>query len=243
MGAESLPSVLVVVDDAANCLNLADILTDLGYRVDTAPDGPAGLAMIQARPYDVALLDFKMPGMTGLELYGRIKALRAGTVAFLVSAYTDPATRDAALGAGVWKVLPKPVDLPRLLGLVDEAVGQPLVMIVDDDPDLCATLWDILRERGFRVCLAGDAHTSADRLKKRCYKVVLVDLRLPDADGTDVVRAIHRVAPSARAVVITGQDESASLVQKTLKEGVDSVYYKPLDVPRLLEALDRLARQ
>jgi two-component system, NtrC family, response regulator HydG len=242
MSAESLPSVLVVDDDADNCQNLADILTDLGYRVDTAPDGPAGFAMIQTRPYDVALLDYKMPGMTGLELYRRIKALRAATVAVLVSAYTDPATRDAALGAGVWKVLPKPVDPPRLLGLVGEAVGQPLVLVVDDDRDLCGTLWDILRERGFRVCLAGDAHTAADRLKDRCYKVVLVDLRLPDADGTDVVRAIHQVTPSARAVVITGLPESVPLVQNTLKEGVDPVYYKPLDVSRLLEALDRLAR-
>jgi two-component system nitrogen regulation response regulator GlnG len=81
--------------------------------VDTAADGLAGLAMVQAQPYDVALLDYRMPGMTGLELYGRIKQLRPGTVAVLVSAYTDPVTRDAALGAGVWKVLVKPVDLPR----------------------------------------------------------------------------------------------------------------------------------
>jgi two-component system, NtrC family, response regulator HydG len=242
MTAESLPTVLVVDDDTDNCRNLADILTDLGYRVDTAPDGPSGLAMVQARPYDVAVLDYKMPGMSGLELYSRIKAFRAGTVAVLVSAYTDPATRDTALGAGMWKVLPKPVDLPRLLGLVDEAVGQPLVLIVDDDSDLCMTLWDILRERGFRVCLAGDARTAADRLRDRSYKVVLVDLRLPDADGTVVVHAAHEVAPDARTVVITGQTASAPLVQETLRQGVDAVYYKPLDVPQLLEALDRLAR-
>jgi len=242
MSAESLPSVLVVDDDADNCQNLTDILTDLGYRVDTAPDGPAGFALIQTRPYDVALLDYKMPGMTGLELHHRIKALRAETVTFLVSAYTDPGTRNTALGAGVWKVLPKPVNPPQLLGLVGEAVGQPLVLVVDDDLDLCATLWDILRERGFRVCLANEAHTAADRLKDRCYKVVLVDLRLPGADGTDVVCAIHQVTPSARVLVITGQSESAPLVQKALEKRVDAVYYKPLDVPRLLEMLDRLAR-
>ncbi len=241
MSAESLPSVLVVDDDADNCRNLADILTDLGYWVDTAPDGPAAFAMIQTRPYDVALLDYKMPGMTGLELYHRIKALRSGTVALLVSAYTDPATRDAALAAGVWKVLSKPVDLPRLLGLVDEAVGQPLVLVVDDDPALCATLWDILRERGFRVCLAGDAQSAAGQFKGRCYKVVLVDLVLPDADGTDVVRAIHQATPGTRAVVVSGQPESSPLVQNTVKEGVDAVYYKPLDVAQLLTTVERLA--
>jgi DNA-binding NtrC family response regulator len=233
---------LVVDDDADNCQNLTDILTELGYQVDTAPDGLAGLAMAHARRYDVALLDYKMPGMTGLELYRQLKEVRPGTVAFLVSAHTDSTTRDAALGGGVWKVLPKPIDLSRLLALVGEAVGQPLVLVVDDDTDLCATLWDILRERGFRVCLAHDAHTADERLQEGRYKVVLVDLRLPDADGTTVVHAVHEVAPDARLVVITGQPESASLVQESLKDGVDAIYYKPLHVPGLLEALDRLAR-
>ena len=240
--SEASPSVLVVDDDPDNCRNLADILTDLGYRVDVAHDGPSGLSLLEARPYDVALLDYKMPGMTGLDLYHRIKGVRAGTVAVLVSAYTDPATRAAALEAGVWKVLPKPVDLPALLRLVGEAVGQPLVLVVDDDPDLCATLWDILRDRGYRVCLAHDAHTAAERLRDRPYKVVLVDLRLPDADGSGVVRAVHEVAPEARAVIITGQPDSAPVVQETLKEGVDAVCRKPLDVPQLLQTLDRLAR-
>lgn len=237
------PSVLVVDDDADNCRNLSDILTDMGYQVDIAHDGPAGLALIQTRPYDVALLDYKMPGMTGLELYRKIKELRAGTVAVLVSAYTDPSTQDRALDAGVWRVLRKPVDLPRLLGLVDEALGQPLLLVVDDDLDLCSTLWDLLRQRGFRVCLAGDARTAARRIQDhRDYKVVLVDLNLPDASGAEVVHAVHEAAPGVRAVVITGALASSPQVQETIDEGVDAVCYKPLDVAQLLNAVDRLAR-
>lgn len=46
------------------------------YQVDTAHDGPAGLALIRARPCDVAVLDYKMPGMTGLELYQKIRESR-----------------------------------------------------------------------------------------------------------------------------------------------------------------------
>lgn len=240
---ENAPSVLVVDDDADNCRNLADILTDMGYQVDVAHDGPAGLALLQTRPYDVALLDYKMPGMTGLELYRKIKEMRAGTVAVLVSAYTDPSTRDQALDAGVWQVLRKPVDLPRLLSLVDEALGQPLLLVVDDDPDLCSTLWDLLRQRGFRVCLAGDARTAARRIQdNRDYKVVLVDLNLPDASGAEVLHAVHATAPGVRAVVITGQLATSPLVQETINEGVDAVCYKPLDVAQLLNAVDRLAR-
>ena len=104
------PSILVVDDDADTCRNLADILTDLGYRVDTAHDGPSALELVRRNPYDVALFDFRMPGMNGLELYREVKKLRAGTVAIIVSAYTNAATRDEALGAGAWQVLPKPVD-------------------------------------------------------------------------------------------------------------------------------------
>lgn len=129
-------TVLVVDDDPDACRNLADILTDLGYQVDTAPDGPTALGLVRQKAYDVALLDYKMPGMTGLELYREVRKLRAGTVAILVSAHTGTDTRAAAVAAGAWRVLAKPVDPAQLLGLVGEAVGQPLVLVVDDDPDL-----------------------------------------------------------------------------------------------------------
>ena len=60
-------------------------------------------------------------------------------MAIVVTAYAGGSTAEEALAAGAWQVLPKPVDFPRLLGLVDEALGQPLVLVVDDDHDLCRT--------------------------------------------------------------------------------------------------------
>ena len=235
------PSILVVDDDADTCRNLADILSDLGYRVDTANDGPAALELVRKNPYDVALLDFKMPGMDGLELYREIRKLRAGTVAIIVSAYTNAATKEEALGAGAWQVLAKPVDFPRLLGLVDEALGQPLVMVVDDDPDLCQNLWDLLRERGYRVALAHDAPAAAEQLRGGPFKVVLIDMRLPGGDGTQVLRAVRQTNPQARTVVITGHRvELDPLVRQAVAEGADAVCYKPFDLPRLLETLEQL---
>ncbi|MFO0798488.1 MAG: response regulator [Gemmataceae bacterium] len=237
------PAILVVDDEPDACQNLADILTDLGYRVDTAPDGPTALDLVRKTPYAVALLDFKMPGMDGLELYREIKRLRAGTVAIIVSAYTTPATREAALGAGAWRVLSKPVDLPRLLGLVDEAVGQPLVLVVDDDPDLCATLWDLFRERGYRVCLAHDAADAAERLRDEPFRVVLIDMRLPSADGSEVFRIVRGACPDAHTVLITGHGhELRDVIGEVLRAGADAVCYKPFDVPALLGTVERLSR-
>jgi two-component system response regulator HydG len=242
--ATTAPAILVVDDDPDTCRNLADILTDLGYRVDTAPDGPAALELVRKNPYDVALLDFKMPGMDGLELYRRIKALRAGTVAIIVSAYTNPATRDEAIGTGAWRVLAKPVDFPNLLGLLDEALGQPLVLVVDDDSDLCQNLWDLLRERGYRVALARDGREAAEQLRGGPFKVVLIDMRLPDGDGSAVFQMVRKASPEAHTVVITGHpQELDELVQRVLREGADAVCYKPFDVGNLLATMEKLTRE
>src|SRR5947209_5991575 len=169
------PRVLVVDDEQDTCSNLSDILTDLGYRVDCAYDGRTALELVRQTPYDVALLDLKMPAMDGLTLYREIKKLRAGTVAIVVTAYAGGTTTEEALQAGAWRVLPKPVDFPRLLGLVSEAMGQPLVLVVDDDHDLCANLWDLLRDRGYRVAVAHDEREAEGQLHATTFDVVLID--------------------------------------------------------------------
>ena len=235
------PTILVVDDDVDTCRNLSDILADMGYNVDTAHNGPEALEKVRQRAYDIALLDFRMPGMTGLEVYREIRKLRAETVAIVVTAFAGKDTAEQALAAGAWQVLPKPVDFPRLLGLVDQALGQPLVMIVDDDPDLCASLWDLLRERGFRVAVAHDEPTAADRLKDQSFKVVLIDMRLPQGDGSGVFHRVRETNPAARTVVITGfRSEMDPLVQQVVAEGADAVCYKPFDVPQLLNVLGKL---
>lgn len=236
------PSILVVDDERDTCSNLQDILTDLGYHVDVAYDGPNALKLVEQTPYDVALLDLRMPGMDGLELYRRIKALRAGTVAMIVTAYAASETAQAAQDAGAWQILPKPVDLPKLMELVDEAVEQPLVMVVDDDRDLCDTLWDVFRERGFRVCVAHSVEEANERLRDRDHKVVLIDMKLPNADGSEVFRLVRETTPTARTILITGhRGEMGQLIEKVIDEGADAVCYKPFDVDKLLTTVRDLA--
>ncbi len=235
------PAILVVDDDRDTCHNLSDILTDLGYHVDIAHDGPAALELVRRRPYEIALLDLKMPGMDGITLYRELRKLRAETVAIIVTAFAGGNTAAEALAAGAWQLLPKPVDFPHLLGLVDEALNRPLVLVVDDDPDLCANLDDLLRERGYRVALAHDETTAAARLRDQSFKVVLIDMKLPQGDGSGVYRLVRENNPQARTVVITGfRSEMDPVVQRVVAEGADAVCYKPFDVPRLLSILDLL---
>jgi DNA-binding NtrC family response regulator len=115
-------------------------------------------------------------------------------------------------------------------------------MVVDDDHDLCATLWDILRDRGFRVCLAHGERQAAERLKGRDFKVVLIDMKLPSGDGTSVFRIVRETNPKARTVFITGhRSEMDERIKQAMSEGADGVCYKPFDVPSLLSTLQKLS--
>jgi CheY-like chemotaxis protein len=241
-------SILVVDDDVDTCKNLSDILSDLGYRVAVAHDGFAALELARRQPFDLALLDLKMPGMDGLTLCRELRRLRAETVALIVTAFAGKAPpgsdcQEEAVAAGVWQVLSKPLDLSRLLGLVGQALDQPLVLVVDDDPDLCASLGDLLRDQGYRVGVAHGEQTARARLADQVFRVVLVDLRLPDGDGQSVLRLVRELRPEARTVLITGHPgEMDPVIQQALKEGADAVCFKPFDVPRLLGTLRQLAQ-
>ena len=236
-------SILVVDDEPDTCANLSDILTDLGFRVDIATDGNTALELVRQRPYDVALLDLKMPGMDGLELYRRIKDLRAGTVAMIVTAYATDATAKAALDAGAWRIIAKPIEPQQLLQLVEEAMDRPLVMIIDDDPDLCDTLWDLFHENGFRACIAKSVEEADLTLRETHLHVALIDLRLPEGDGHQVFEMVRETNPQARTVVITGyRNEMEQLISRVLSAGADAVCYKPFDVKSLLDTVRKLAK-
>jgi CheY-like chemotaxis protein len=234
-------AILVVDDDADTCHNLSDILTDLGYRVETATDPLHALELARKTPYDIALLDLKMPGMDGLTLYREIKKCCAGTVAIVLTAYAGSTMPDEARSAGAWQILPKPVDFTKLLNLLGEALSQPLLLVVEDDRDLCANLWDLFRERGYRVCLAHDCPEAAARLKDQSFQVVLIDLKLPSGDGTEVFRLVRQNNPQARTVLITGhRTEMDHLIQRLFAEGADSICYKPFELPSLVKTLHQL---
>jgi CheY-like chemotaxis protein len=237
------PAILVVDDDVDTCRNLSDILADVGYQVDTAHNGPSALELVRQKRYDVALLDLKMPGMDGLMLYREIKRLSAGTVGVIITAYAGGTTADEAGAVGVVQVWPKPIDVGKLLRLVDQAIDQPLVLIVDDDPDLCANLWDLLRDRHFRVCLAHGEKEAQTQLTGASFEVVLIDMRLPEGDGSSVFRRVRLTNPETRTILITGfRSETEELVQQVLAEGADAACYKPFDVPALLTTLERLSQ-
>ena len=184
-----MASILIVDDDEDITANLADILSDLDYVLDVANDGEDAMRLVDRNRYDIVLLDFKMPGVDGAELYRQIKQAQPHVVAIMVTAYAGSNGVERAKGAGTWKVLKKPVDIPELLTLIDEAANQPLILLIDDDKEFCETLWQVLREHGYRVGKAFDEQSaqtqlggrttrpfcwicnSARRLARRCFSL------------------------------------------------------------------------
>ncbi len=113
--------ILVVEDDPRVRAVLAQVLGSLpGCRVETADDGPAGLAAAQAHAPDLILSDYAMPGMDGFALCRAVRAepSLARAVFVILSAYGDTALKVQGLDLGVDDYLTKPVEAAELLAKV-----------------------------------------------------------------------------------------------------------------------------
>ncbi len=115
--------ILIVDDDRSSCEIIAKILSLRRYDVDVAYNGPAALELIQERDYGLALIDYRMPGMDGLELYRKIRELRPNLVGVFVTGFPTIDTIYPAISTGVKRVLGKPAGSDELLSVIEEFVG------------------------------------------------------------------------------------------------------------------------
>jgi len=99
-------------------LNL--VLTSEGFSVTSFVDAETALSACLLRPPTVLLLDQMLPGMTGLELLGRLRAHGLSCPVLMITALQDPAFDRCALEAGADAVLGKPFDVDRLLAWVSQ---------------------------------------------------------------------------------------------------------------------------
>lgn len=117
--------ILVVDDDGRSRELLRIILRHAGYRVLAAPDGPAAIALLATERPAVALVDFLMPGMSGLEFcrWARTRPELAGMRFVLLTGMDTDDTRAEAGAAGADAVVTKPFDRVRLLSSLADLVG------------------------------------------------------------------------------------------------------------------------
>ena len=121
--------ILIVDDDADNLANLSDILSEHGYQTETARDGKVALEKVanerrpENDPFDLCLLDFRMPGMDGPELLKKIHSTSPDLRAIMITANAGDDSVQRAFSAGSWKVVSKPVDIQSLLTMIEQAIA------------------------------------------------------------------------------------------------------------------------
>jgi two-component system response regulator MprA len=115
------PRLLVVDDDASITAFLKRALSYEGYQVETAMDGPSGLAAARDNPPDLVILDIMLPGIDGVELLRRLRAGETETGALpilMLTARDEVSDRVAGLDAGADDYLVKPFALEELTARV-----------------------------------------------------------------------------------------------------------------------------
>ena len=116
--------ILIVDDELSVRDSLFNWFKEDGYRVDAAENAVAALKKLQENPWDIILLDIKMPGMDGMELQKRINEIDKTTTIIFMTAYASVETAIQALKAGAFDYVTKPIDPDDLSHLIRNAVKQ-----------------------------------------------------------------------------------------------------------------------
>lgn len=110
------------------------------------------------------------------------------------------------------------------------------LLIVDDDESLAGRLAQAIEKRGFVVSLALTVAEGMGQVEKAPPAFAVVDLRLKDGSGLDVVKRLHEKRPEARALVLTGYGNIATAVA-AVKLGAIDYLPKPADADQIVAAL------
>jgi K+-sensing histidine kinase KdpD len=112
------------------------------------------------------------------------------------------------------------------------------ILVVDDDLDFLGIIKRILESKGYEVATAPSAGEAISRLKERFYNITILDISLPDADGTELLASIIEIRPDIIAIMLTGHSSLMNAVQ-SLNRGAFAYLEKPLDPENLLSVIKR----
>jgi DNA-binding NtrC family response regulator len=118
--------ILLVDDNLDSCQTAAKLIRLAGdYETDIAQDGFTALELIERKHYALAIIDYQMPDMNGVELFRRMKQIRPKLKAIFVTGYATLDVVYPAIDAGILRVLAKPVDFEELIPVIDEFAWAP----------------------------------------------------------------------------------------------------------------------
>ncbi|WP_189049171.1 response regulator [Aliidongia dinghuensis] len=262
--------VLVVDDTEMNRVVFHQQLADEGIEVEEAADAAEALAALghadeAGRPFDIALLDHDMPGMTGDHLGEtiRLHVEWRQPKLVLVSSVDGPG-RSGRARTRFDAALTKPVRhqalvecLARLMGASKPAVDVPAMvdgtmpvhatavaaagarlLLVEDNEVNQILATEVLRDAGYTVGVAGDGLEALDAVAREPWDLILMDVQMPQLDGFEATRQLRAQGHTLPIIAMTANAMTGDR-ERCLEVGMDDYISKPLDLDELVERVGR----
>jgi len=254
--------VLVVDDNASSREILSSMLASFGLRIDQAGSGETALAQLdQANdydPYKLVLMDWKMPGMDGIETTRAIQSddnLTETPTVIMVTAYGREEAHEAAEGVNIQGFLTKPVTPSNLLDAIMLAMGHEVasenravnrqdeaahdiaklrgakVLLVEDNEINQELALDLLTSNGITAEVANDGQEALDLLEKEDFDGVLMDCQMPVMDGYEATRKLREQERFKDLPVLAmTANAMAGDREKVLDAGMNEHIAKPINI-------------
>ena len=268
----------LVVDDNESVRIIMDhTLQEYCQDVAIADSGEAALEILEqanqsGRKFDVIILDWKMPGLDGIDVSKRINAMYPeGEVPALlmITAYDQEDVRGQALDAGIQEFLIKPVNPSTLLQTLSKMVGADqtmvsighkedryklsdlkeilkgaCVLVVDDNHSNQEILVELLESISVRVLVADNGREALDRLSNSSIDLVLMDIQMPVMDGLQATSVIRRdnAFRSLPIIALTAHALDEDR-ERCFAVGMNGHLSKPVDPEQLYQTLVRWVGQ
>jgi two-component system, NtrC family, response regulator HydG len=230
--------ILVVDDQPGMRLTLKGILKKKGYEVAIAEDGLQAVEMARKTEYRVIFMDIKMPGISGVEAFVRIKQFSPKATVIMMTAFAMEDEIKRAIQEGAYAVLYKPLDIEKILRVVSESLEkQTLILLVDDRVEDRNLFRVILEKRGYSVTEVESGEECIKLIKEKRFQVILLDIKLPGIDGVETLKEIKSVRPDVAVIMVTAYSEN-ELVEQAMQGGSLAFLKKPLDIQKLIETVN-----
>ena len=259
----NIVSVLVVDDEEDICVDVRELMRDTGVTVDYALDGESAVEKVSKaydadEAFDIVLLDWKMPGMDGVETAKRIRAkVGAGVPIMVLTSYSFDEIEDEARAAGIDLFLPKPFFVSNFRNAViqlrrnaenapvkesgsDEFPLEGLKVLAAEDNEINAEiLQELLDCEGVKCDIVGDGRQALDKFSASApgtYDLIFMDVQMPVMNGYEATRAIracgHVEAGSIPIIAMTANAFDDD-VKEALSSGMSAHMAKPIDMKKL----------